>query len=574
MFKSNIKIILALFFTAFVGCTRLDEKLNSTLTNQQTAGALGAAGVGLLLQTAYNDLAVPFTNQDQVFSLQCNTADESLVPTRGGDWDDNGVWRVLHNHTWNADHGQILSVFNNLNKLNFDATNVLAFEPTAQQEAEARFLRAISLYYLVDLYGQYPIRNPGDNLLNAPEVKSGPEAAQFIVDELTAVIPDLPEFSTAGKASKQSAQFLLMKTYLNRGAWANRQQPSFADADMQQVITLGNSIMNSGKFSYMGEYFGNFNARNDTSKENILVYVNNSGVAANNSGPQARWEMTMHYNQYLPAAPNAGWNGFSTISDFYTSFGTTANPATGASDANRINGQFSGVGAKNNPDTLIDTRIGGRHYPGVTDVSGIRPGLLIGQQYGPSGQILHDRKWDTTGGKTPDPGIHLLAFDPKIASDMKENGDNLEVTGIRVIKYPPDFTNGDKYFANTSGNNIVLMRYADVVLMVAEAQLRKGSPDANAARTLVNNLRAARKANPLPSVTLVNPNNLYDPNAILTERGRELYWESVRRTDLIRFGVYTKPWQYKPSDDPKYLVFPIPNQALAANPNLQQNPGY
>ncbi|MGV3528971.1 MAG: RagB/SusD family nutrient uptake outer membrane protein [Flavisolibacter sp.] len=562
MFKSNIKIILALFFTAFVGCTRLNEKLNSTLTNQQTAGALGAAGVGLLLQAAYNDLAVPFTNQDQVFSLQCNTADESLVPTRGGDWDDNGVWRVLHNHSWNADHGQILSVFNNLNKLNFDATNVLAFEPTPQQEAEARFLRAIALYYLVDLYGQYPIRNPGDNLLNAPEVKSGAEAAQFIVDELTAVLPDLPEFSTAGKASKQSAQFLLMKTYLNRGAWANRAQPTFADADMQQVITLGNSIMNSGKFSYMGEYFGNFNARNDTSKENILVYVNNSGVAANNSGPQARWEMTMHYNQYVPAAPNAGWNGFSTISDFYNSFGTTAEPVTGASDANRVNGFFTGVGARNNPDTAVDYRIGSNYYPGVTNMSGIRPGLLIGQQYDAAGNALKDRKGNP------------LAFEPKIADNMQENGNNLEVTGIRIIKYTPDFTDGDKYFANTSGNNIVLMRYADVVLMVAEAQLRKGSPDANTARTLVNNLRAARKAAPLPTVTLVNSNNLYDPNAILTERGRELYWESVRRTDLIRFGVYTKPWQYKPSDDPKYLVFPIPNQALAANPNLQQNPGY
>jgi starch-binding outer membrane protein, SusD/RagB family len=87
-------------------------------------------------------------------------------------------------------------------------------------------------------------------------------------------------------------------------------------------------------------------------------------------------------------------------------------------------------------------------------------------------------------------------------------------------------------------------------------------------------LRAARKAQPLPSISLVNTNNIYDPNTLLTERGRELYWEMVRRTDLIRFGVYLKPWQYKTSDDPKNLVFPIPSQALAANPNLIQNTGY
>src|SRR3954471_1389774 len=131
MIKSkNFKIYALLLVIVSAGCTKLDESLNSRLTNSQTASALGSAGVGLLLQTAYSDLAGPFTNQDQVFSLEENTADESLVPTRGGDWDDNGVWRVLHNHTWNADHGQMLSVFNGLNKINFDATNVLAFSPS------------------------------------------------------------------------------------------------------------------------------------------------------------------------------------------------------------------------------------------------------------------------------------------------------------------------------------------------------------------------------------------------------------------------------------------------------------
>ena len=562
MIKSNIKKLPVLLLLTTMGCTKLDESLNSTLTNEQTANALGSAGVGLLLQTAYTDLAVPFTNQDQVFSLQGNTADESLVPTRGGDWDDNGVWRVLHNHSWNADHGQVLSVFNNLNKINFDATNVLAFSPTAQQAAEARFLRAFALYYLLDLYGQYPFRNPGDNLLNAPEVKSGAAAAQFIIDELNDVMGDLPAFTTPGRASKESAQVLLMKTYLNRGAWANRQQPTFADADMQQVITLGNGIINGNKFRYTSDYFQNFDVNNASSTENIFTYQNTSGVGANNSGPQSRWAMTMHYNQYVPKAPNAGWNGFSTISDFYNSFGTTATPTVATANSNRVNGFFSGVGARNNPDSAIDQRIGNRYYAGVTDRSGIRPGLLIGQQYDAAGNALKDRK------------NNPLAFDPQIATNMQENGNNLEVTGIRIIKYPPDLSANDQYFHGPAGNDIVLMRYSDVVLMVAEAMMRKATPDNAGALTMVNALRAARKAAPLPSLTLVNANNLYDPNTLLTERGRELYWENVRRTDLIRFGVFLKPWQYKPTDDPKYLVFPIPSQALAANPNLAQNPGY
>ena len=158
--KKITKIALLLAIAgAMSGCTKLDEKLNSTLTNAQVSSSLGAAGTGLLLSAAYTDLTI-LAGQDQVFSLEENTSDESLVPTRGGDWDDNGVWRVLHNHTWNADHGQILSVFNGLNKLNFDATNVLGFNPSKGQAAEARFLRAFALFYLTDLYGHFPIRNP------------------------------------------------------------------------------------------------------------------------------------------------------------------------------------------------------------------------------------------------------------------------------------------------------------------------------------------------------------------------------------------------------------------------------
>jgi hypothetical protein len=118
------------------------------------------------------------------------------------------------------------------------------------------------------------------------------------------------------------------------------------------------------------------------------------------------------------------------------------------------------------------------------------------------------------------------------------------------------------------------MRYSDVVLMVAEAKLRATAADAAGAKTLVNDLRAARHAAPMATLPLVNTGNVEDPGTLLAERGRELYWESVRRTDLIRFGVYLKPWQYKPTDNPKYLLMPIPGQALGSNPNLKQNPGY
>jgi hypothetical protein len=75
-------------------------------------------------------------------------------------------------------------------------------------------------------------------------------------------------------------------------------------------------------------------------------------------------------------------------------------------------------------------------------------------------------------------------------------------------------------------------------------------------------------------MSLVNPSNVYDPGTLLAERGREMYYETVRRTDLIRFGVFMKPWALKAASDAVHLVFPIPSTALAANPNLKQNTGY
>ncbi len=531
-------LLIAVF--AMSGCTKLNEGLGSTLTNTQVSNALGAAGTGLLLSAAYSDLGGPLTGQDQLFSLMENSTDESLVPTRGGDWDDNGVWRVIHNHTWNADHGQVLGVFNALNKINFDATNVLGFNPSKSQAAEARFIRALALYYLLDLYGQFPFRNPGDNLLLAPVVKSGADGAAFIISELTAILPDLPATNGSNLANPDAAKVLLMKCYLQQGTWTNRAAPTFAAADMAQVISIGNSIISSGKYSYSANYFDNFNSTNDASKEAIFRYVNTSGVGANNSGITARWNMTLHYNSYTPANPNAGWNGFSTIGDFYASFNTSALPT-----------------AYGPTDTLFDPRLGGRNYQNSKTVSGINPGFLVGQQFNEAGVAEKDRKGAP------------LAFVKDIASNMLETGTNLEVTGIRVIKYVPDYPQ----YQGNAGNDLMIFRYPDVVLMVAEAKMR--TSDAPGALLMVNALRSARGATPLTAtMTLANPANVEDPNTLLAERGREFYWESVRRTDLERFGVFLKPWQYKPSDDPKNLIFPIPNQALAANPNLKQNPGY
>ncbi len=552
---ASVLIITAALVTS---CTKLDQNLNSSLTNSQAANSLGPNGTQLLLQTAYNDIGRPYSDLGSIFTLQEVTADECLVPTRAGDWDDNGKFRDLHKHTFKADGiATIIEQFNALNKINFDATNVLAFGPTKAQAAEAKFLRALSLYQLLDLFGQYPVRNPGDNLLNAPKVLAGKEAAQFIIDELTSILPDLkastnPATDKMGKtkATQDAANFLLMKIYLNRGTYENRATPSFPDADMQKVISIGNAIITSGRYTYSANFFDNFNADNSLSPEAIFAYPNYSGVTTNNSDIRQRWWSSLHYNQFPStfANPVSGWNGFSTVAEFYNSFGVGTTPARTAADS------------------LLDKRIGWRFYKNCTEVAGIRPGILVGQQYDAAGNKYKDRKGND------------LVYLPTFSADLKDTDPKtLEITGYRIVKYPPDYSGGapyPNYGENKAGNWLMMYRYPDVVLMVAEAKLRAAAVDAAGALALVNQLRTVRGASQLTALPLVNTANVYDPATLLAERGRELYWENVRRTDLVRFGMFTKAWAYKAASDPKYLVFPIPSTALAANPNLKQNTGY
>jgi hypothetical protein len=189
-------------------------------------------------------------------------------------------------------------------------------------------------------------------------------------------------------------------------------------------------------------------------------------------------------------------------------------------------------------------------YPGITSIGGVRVGFLVGQQYDQNGTALQDRRGNA------------LAFTPEVK--IKETGNNLEITGIRVMKYPIDYAH-----EFPADNDWVIYRYSDVLLMKAEAILRggtaTGAPPYNTALGLVNFVRAARGATPLAAVDLP---------ALLDERGREFYWEGLRRNDLIRFGKFLDAWQEKPASGAERLLFPMPNPQLAANPNLSQNEGY
>lgn len=273
-----MKLIKIYFFSllmfAIFSCTKLDETFRGEL-EQAASGNITAAE---LLTSAYNSLNGPIQGNGPLWIATEISTDEAITPTRGPDWDDNGLYRAMHAHKWNADHTFIRGAYNDLLRAQFAASNVLLFKPSLQQAAEARFIRAFTMFEVLDGWDQVPYREDVTNYKTLPQTLKGIEAANFIISELNAIMNDLPDGADAYVANKNAARALLMKIYLNKGVYTNRATPAFDAADMNQVITLGDQITASNKYALSDTFYDNFSPDNDTrSKENIYTLFNKAG---------------------------------------------------------------------------------------------------------------------------------------------------------------------------------------------------------------------------------------------------------------------------------------------------------
>jgi hypothetical protein len=514
------RLILVIFLSVMLlyGCTKLRETVGGNLTSGQVSNDSSTA---VLLRGVYSAMEFTFTSYQQIFGLADVTTDEAIAPTRANNWDDNGTWRELHQQKWNSNNYIIHDCFNSLSGVVYAATDMLRYKPTVQQQAEARFLRAWAMYWLLDMFDQVPYRDPGESLIQPARVRQGDSALVYIINEVNAVEPDLPE-GPASEANKYAAKVLLMKCYLNKAVYLNRANHTFNAADMDIVISLADEIIKSKRFFFSTNYFDNFSPVNSMKgNENIFTQPSNSD---GNYLVSLAWLAPLDYAQ-------GGLNGFTTLPDFYNKFDSVDK---------RRGFVYSYPNSPPNPGNRVNV------------------GFLIGQQY--------DLNTDAPLYSGPLPVIYT----PDVQNI--EPGPNVEMPGIRPLKYAPDYL----YFAwwyGPPGNNFVYFRLPDVLLMKAEAILRNGAPTnagsyGNSALKIVNAIRTdtSRGASALSSLSF---------NDLLDERGRELWWENWRRQDLIRFGKFLQPFQEKNyQSDPKYLLFPIPDEQLAVNPNLKQNPGY
>lgn len=151
--------------------------------------------------------------------------------------------------------------------------------------------------------------------------------------------------------------------------------------------------------------------------------------------------------------------------------------------------------------------------------------------------------------------------------------------GWEAIKFRNQTSTGEVINNAWPDTDFPMFRLGDVYLMYAEAVLRGGSGgDTGTAVEYINALRGRGYTGTRGNISQSDLNL----NFILDERARELYWEGTRRTDLIRFGVFTNGynWDFKggvatgSNIDEKYILYPIPTSDLTVNGNLVQNPGF
>jgi starch-binding outer membrane protein, SusD/RagB family len=487
---------------------------DSILTDESTAFA-GVESPAAALDALYNNLSGQMATQEELYSMSEVTTDEQLVPTRGTDWGDNGVWRTLHAHTWGPTHRDVVNLWNNKNGAVLRATEIIdpLSESPADIVAQAKFMRAYNMWLVMDAYGQVPFRQATDDQSVVATVMTRAEAYDFIVQDLTDAIAGLPPSdpfsSNKTRAVKATARWLLAKVKLN----ANVYKGAYGANDLQDVVDLVDEIEAEG-YGLTAGYFEIFQGPTFENSDVIWNVPADVGTKMWNS---------LHYNQAHTGNGGGGWNGFTTLAEFYDTF---EGPPT-----NEIgNGQ--------------EERRGYVHTAASTnaDNQGFGYGFQLGQMYG-----WRDGAAVALQNRTGQP----LAFTRELPGLIGNN----EVTGIRLLKYSP--ANG----AFTSG--YVLARFADAHLMRAEAMMRGAGGDALAE---VNELRALREnTSPLASL---------DEATMLAERGRELYLEMVRRNDMVRFGAFKNAWEFKEAGDGHTDLFPIPSNALLSNPNLVQNPGY
>ena len=484
-----------------------------------------------------------------IYDYNTLTTDEAMIPIRGGDWYDGGLWNAMYQHRWTADDQSLYDTWKYIYKvivlanksLDIISSKSVLLSAAQQQEyrAEVRAIRAMFYYYAMDMFGRVSLVLSTDEQRYSSQFQGQTDRSSvfhFVFQELQQVLPSLPdqhsnkEGNYYGRITQPVVNFLLAKLALNAEiymyddwtqGYANRPKGSdihfsvpAADASShggakelnawETCIYYCDKLAEEGYVLESDDAF-NFSTHNETSKENIFTIPMDKNIYTNQ----------FHY--------------------LFRSYHYTHGGALGWGSENGTCATISTMKANHYGEADEDARCKMNFVAGVVKVDG------------------HELLMDN--GKP-------LEYQPFEVAQNLTNSKFIKTAGARMAKYEVDRTS---YMdGKLQSNDIVLFRYADALLMKAEAKVRNGE---NGDEEL-NRIRA-RVGMSYRKATLDN---------ILEERLLELVWEGWRRQDLIRFGKFTGAYDlHTPlqGESSGYTtVFPIPQKCIDLNSELVQNKGY
>lgn len=462
--------------------------------------------------------------------LNTFTADEAVLPTRGGDWYDGGLWQNLYQHKWTSTNDLIKSAWDylyrvvgkcnqSIDKMQFYLDQDTENEYLPIYIAEVRALRAMYYYYLLDNFARVPIVTSASTEIKDVKQSERSEVFNFVRTELQEALPLLKSAKSAntgeyyGRMTKAVAYFVLAKLALNAEVYAddnwedNGGVPNGSKSFMVDGTDIGAwaavikycDLITEEGYSLNPSYTANFAVKNEGSVENIFVIPMDPAeyTALNMYAVRTR-----HY-EHGKAWGQDGWNGAAATTDLLRIFRETA----------------------------VDPRL--------------EMSFFTGKVVGADGTEVMD-------GDVP------LEYKPDAIKLITTSEATEKTAGARWAKYEfdPDALSGGQ----SVHNDYVLFRYADVLLMKAEAMVRNGQNGDALLKEVRDRVGAAERP-----ATLDN---------IQKERMLELSWEGFRRQDLVRFNLYNKAVMDRDPSEPYRKVFPIPLAVLENNTNLTQNPKY
>jgi hypothetical protein len=526
----RLKYILVILFAGVLNsCHDLDVNITTQLTEENfpTTEEHFVAAAGAAYSAFRFDYAVKY------WFLQTLSTDEAIMPARGGNWYDQARYEQLHKHTWTADHTFVLDTWNYLSNVVANTNKSLQViedavggdtEAKSQSIAELRLLRALTYFLMMDLWGNIPVVTQFGET-TPPSTTPREEVFTFIENEVIESLPNLSSetgVSTYGRPNKYTAYALLAKMYLNAGVYNGTDR--YNDA-----IAACDSVIKSGAYQLEMDYKKMFFFNNGPSVKEFIFAVPFAPSTPNGYMLYNRYWLPRSLRKkyslnYEPSAP------MSTIPSFYAYF----------NDAKDIRSRLWLTGKQyffdGKPVTVNTTKLG------------------------------YDEQYTGSDGK--DPIVYHVELTPDIVLRGTRpfdvgNDEKAWNMGYRSIKFYPDSTSSTR----NQNTDLPVFRYADILLMKAEAILRGGTATmGHTPVSLVNDVRSLRTTSAaLGSVDL---------EFIYEERTREFVGENWHRNDMIRFGKFEDQWGFKTDTDTRKRLYPIPTTARQLNPLLEQNDGY